>query len=455
MDMQEAQSGQAIDKVEDLASPSALAATQAGDRCGASRTGGGLDAAGQGAPSSNTAPYNCNGEYFKALRWGVDSLYLSVKGKLNAEVVARLKQLKAMAQSRDNPEDQAIAQYPIKGEIFQVKDKGAGRFPYVLDNSNFRIQLSLGQGLMPMAYVKVSATLLAYVGPREAMKRLEPMLSSLGDIEGIPVVSRIDLFVDFVWTGSMEWDRSAWVTRAKQIDAYSENDRFTGWVVGRGGHLLGRLYDKKLQSDKIGAYYLQALWDEVGWKEHEPVWRLEFQIKREILSEFGLSGLDSVLNYQAGLWSYVTAGWLRLALPQEGDQTRSRWPIHPLWGYLSSVDWEGNGGPLLRSNPAPVGEADYQRLYARFLSVLVCFTATRNYESLAHAHHDLMQESLRHYRRKADYEGTDLTTLVFRKVRLKARDYGTTLNDPDVLRLVDQRAQDDLAAIYRAASRGG
>lgn len=35
----------------------------------------------EGAPPSNTAPYNCN-EYFKALRWGVDSLYLSYPGEL-------------------------------------------------------------------------------------------------------------------------------------------------------------------------------------------------------------------------------------------------------------------------------------------------------------------------------------------------------------------------------------
>lgn len=38
---------------------------------------------------------------------------------------------------------------------------------------------------------------------------------------------------------------------------------------------------------------------------------------------------------------------LRLTLPNEADETRSRWPIHPLWQALSSVDWEGNGAPLV------------------------------------------------------------------------------------------------------------
>lgn len=41
-------------------------------------------AADQGTPSSNTVPNNSNGgEFFKPLRWGVDSLYLSYPGRLN------------------------------------------------------------------------------------------------------------------------------------------------------------------------------------------------------------------------------------------------------------------------------------------------------------------------------------------------------------------------------------
>ena len=46
-----------------------------------------------GAPPSNTAPDNCNGGegFFKALRWGVDSLYLSYPGELSKERDAQLK----------------------------------------------------------------------------------------------------------------------------------------------------------------------------------------------------------------------------------------------------------------------------------------------------------------------------------------------------------------------------
>jgi hypothetical protein len=74
--------------------------------------GPGRNGAELGAPPSNTAPDNSNRETFKALRWGVDSLYLSYSGELHADVQARLKSLKAMAQGKDR-EEQSRAQYPL------------------------------------------------------------------------------------------------------------------------------------------------------------------------------------------------------------------------------------------------------------------------------------------------------------------------------------------------------
>jgi hypothetical protein len=91
------------------------------------------------------------------------------------------------------------------------------------------------------------------------------------------------------------------------------------------------------------------LWKAVGRKEGEPVWRVEFQFMREVLEQHGLVSLSSVLANLNGLWSYASTEWLRLAMPNPDDQTRSRWPIHPLWGCISSVDWETDGGPLSRS----------------------------------------------------------------------------------------------------------
>ena len=76
------------------------------------------------------------------------------------------------------------------------------------------------------------------------------------------------------------------------------------------------------------------------------MWRLEFEFRREVLAQLQLDALPSVLEHLNGLWSYATTEWLKLCIPSEADKTRSRWPIHPLWMALASIDWETPGGPL-------------------------------------------------------------------------------------------------------------
>lgn len=431
----------------------AVAQGSAPARSGASRADGGRTGAKpSGIESSNTIPYNCNGETFKALRWGVDSLYLSYAGELLPEVLTRLKALKDMAQGKD-PEQQALAQYPLGGHTFEVKDRGTGLFPYILEDGAFRIQLSKG-GKVPVAYAKVSAGYLAHVGPREAERRLHALLVELARLDTRAMVSRIDLFCDFVWTGPFDWDRSAWVTRAAGIDAFSENGTFTGWMIGRGGVILARLYYKSLQALKTGQDYLVPLWRQAGRADDEPVWRLEFQFKRDMLVQMGLGPLDSTLTHLDGLWSYATTEWLKLTIPQATDRTRSRWPIHGLWGYLSAIDWNGPGGPLSRDFDTTRAPRD-QRLYALYMAGLLGYMAKRQIHDLYQAQEAMTAEVVAYYMGKAYLDGIAFERYIQERVALKVRQYGTALNDPDALDDLDQAEVDAQAAAYRKASRGG
>lgn len=89
---------------DDDTTPESQAAPGSVPALAAQPPGPGRNGAELGAPPSNTAPDNSNKETFKALRWGVDSLYLSYSGELHADVQARLKSLKAMAQGKDREE---------------------------------------------------------------------------------------------------------------------------------------------------------------------------------------------------------------------------------------------------------------------------------------------------------------------------------------------------------------
>ena len=320
-----------------------------------------------GAPPSNTAPYNSitvekerkkteeRENSFRLLRVAIDSLYLSFPGDLGQPIEATLIKLKTYAQSLEI-DQQCQAQYPLGNHIFEVKDKGARLFPYVLEDNAYRIQLSRPGKKLPMAYVKVSAVYLAHKGPVAVQVELNELLREFGSLTGSNVVSRIDMAADFCSPVVMDsWHRSAWVTRATEIHSHSKDQVFTGWTIGMGGHIGCRLYNKIQEIVHSGKAWVFDLWTPMGWKPGDDVWRLEFEFKRDFLKDRGLSSLDSVLDNLNGLWSYATTEWLRLTVPNEGDSTRTRWPTHDLWLTLTGVDWESvNSVKLDKLSPTAI-----------------------------------------------------------------------------------------------------
>lgn len=60
---------------------------------------------------------------FKELFKGIDSLYVSYKGRLKEGLSGLLKEQKTLAQS-DDEKKQALATITIEGHNFEVSDKG-------------------------------------------------------------------------------------------------------------------------------------------------------------------------------------------------------------------------------------------------------------------------------------------------------------------------------------------
>jgi hypothetical protein len=407
------------------------------------------------APPSNTASNKCNIGLFKPLRWGVDSLYLSFPGQLADSVDKKLQALKQEAQSQ-RPHEQVGAQYKVDGHIFEVKDKGSGLFPYVLQDNCFRIALSRPTAKsLPMAYAQISSQFLSAIAPVAAEEHLRKILDQLGDVEPITNVSRIDVFVDFVSGVDMEsWDRTAWVTHGHRVSSYSEQGKFSGWAIGLGGVIACRLYDKTLEIESSGKVYLRELWAESGWMDGQRVWRLEFEFKREFLSQKGVTRLRDVLCNLAGIWAYATDEWLRLTIPDEKDKTRSRWAVHPLWQCLSSVDWEGDGGPLsarFSMHRAP----DDKYLFGRGLSLIFAFMARGHLNDFYVAGNSYLNW-LVSYAEKFHClkEGIPFEQYVQEQVAIRARRFNTVLNlsedEPE-----DNIKVEEAARAYRKASKGG
>ena len=397
--------------------------------------------------ATNNSINNING-LVKFLRWGVDSLYLSYQGELYPHINEQLHQLKRQAQS-DKIHEQSKAQIKVGDHLFEVKDKGTSMFNYVLEDNAFRIQLSRPGKAVPMAYVKLSSEHLTHLLPADAEKRLSEVLSQLGAIESTANVSRIDMFVDFVSEQNMEaWNREAWVTRASDVTAYAIDNHFTGWSIGLGGVVAARLYDKIYEIVKSNKDYLIPLWKAGGWLEGEPIWRLEFEFKRQMLVQKDLAKLTDVLANLNGLWSYATTEWLKLTIPNLDDQTRSRWAIHPMWASLSSLDWETNGGELKQrfSNERTPKDGDALN---RALSAVTTWMAIHGYREYELAIHPFFLALGNFINNRSMDFGLSFEQFIDEKVAKKARLFNT-LDNNEPTEIDHQSAAD----AYRKASHG-
>lgn len=97
-------------------------------------------------------------------------------------------------------------------------------------------------------------------------------------------------------------DIDAW--EPSEINTYAVSGHFSGWTIGQGGIMSARLYNKSLEIVSSGKEWIIPLWQKAGWDGESQVWRLEFQIKREVLTQKNISKLYEVLNHLNGLWSY-------------------------------------------------------------------------------------------------------------------------------------------------------
>ena len=394
----------------------------------------------------------------KILRIGVDSLYLSFQGEILPAIELALADRKLLAQSRQKA-NQALAQLPVLGHLFEVRAGRQGLFPYVLEDGSFRISLASGESRkLPFAYVKISSDLLAHKGPERACDELIAILGELaGDFEIYPTVSRVDLFADFQTVVDLgELHREAWVTRAGAVDSYSRQSQFSGWVIGAGGPISSRLYDKTLEiKQKKHKAYLLDLWMRAGMVSDLPVWRQEFQLRREVLDQLGIRSFSGLMQNLGGIWGYASQDWLRLAEPQTGDSNRGRWPTHPMWTQLSEIRWRLDDVPLVRRySPARVPAQD--KLFRLSMAVLTSFMAIHgitNYQEGMKAFQE--QCEIFHRNRCDGVLNIALEDWVELQVRNKGRLYNSLRNVPSLREESDTPDEVDADAIeYTKQSRG-
>jgi hypothetical protein len=406
-----------------------------------------------GAPPSYRAPNRCNGVLFQPLSQHIDSLEVSFKGELSGRSAEDLERCKGLAQSRDEAV-RASAQVVIGDCFFEVSDKGAGLFPYVIRDSRFYIKLSRpGNRSVPMAHCQIRNVHLLQVGPSQALQDLRWFMDALGEVEGPEKISRVDLAVDFVSDVQMDsWGREAWVTRLEYKQAHSVGERFTGWSIGRKDALQFGFYDKTFEIlRESGKHYLYEIWDQAGWAPWDSVWRAEGRFRRPVLAQFDLNTLGDALSGLPGLWVYLTETSLRLTAPNHADATRARWPNHPLWDSIAKVAWDVPLSRLTRHYKHVNAPSD-RTLAIREIANLTSVMARDGILEIGVARdrlRDIVMSQLMSIHAFSDREPEEI---LIEKAREKGRRYGTINNVAGTPALPP--ADDAAAQAYRKASKG-
>lgn len=266
---------------------------------------------------------------------GLDALHLSARGWVRSELWAELD----FGRSQSKPEPVELG-----GERFQTKPFGLrGRTDWLVSEG---FQLHLGPlKLLPPALLEVRSALLHQVEPEVAVARARGVLGAVFVSEPDVVCSRLDLHADLQDIAPrLEW-LERFVSRANQARMFQrvepDGERIlSGFTFGRGG-LLARLYDKTLEQREKGKAWRADLWPQAD--SSRPVWRLEFQLRREVLKGFGVRSPEEVVACRQDLWRYCVRRWL--SLRRKGEHSdRSRWPVLGWWwelGRLRFGDYQG------------------------------------------------------------------------------------------------------------------
>lgn len=98
------------------------------------------------------------------------------------------------------------------------------------------------------------------------------------------------------------------VNRSHKHEAKKNGSQLETYYSGEPhSHIRLILYDKSKEIAHSNKNWLYQIW---GIEPPACVWRVEFRLKREVLRQFRIYGIDDLLESLAGIWTYLTTEWV-------------------------------------------------------------------------------------------------------------------------------------------------
>ena len=294
---------------------------------GQSRAQAGISCAPQVAKGRRKRRVHCGVDFLKVslwLEWSEDSSFLDL--------------LEFKKQYMQSTETDDLAPVTVAGMSWNLSRTGTRFFAYRLTAGDVTLLLSKRVGSeLPSARLEIGSLtsqtdlLATLVRVRQFLKGVQAKILK-------EHVGELHLASDFIGVDlqSLGLDnRYRCFSSVSNFSTYFQHWNLTGVCLGKGDIML-RCYDKGLELKT--AHHKQEVFSELWGLEHfddEPVTRVEFQLRREVLREFTglesqgfvLASADKLLEALASIWRYCTNLWARFAAEdvdrESKHQTRS------------------------------------------------------------------------------------------------------------------------------------
>lgn len=295
----------------------------------------------------------------RVINSGVDTLVVSIDKGTDEKWFEVLDDLKEWA--RENSEEPVIKLGPEKAKISR---SNWHRCKYQIVTADYNIGVSPSKNI-PDIYAQINSGAIYSHGLEGAYKLLMLILEDVGNY-GHVKGSRLDLFCDVQGVNFCLDDISRFSTRARRKRPEIDGEIVTSLNFGTFPMYL-RIYNKTTEIRKKGGSEIKIVWRQSGlYNEDEDVWRIEFEMGREIFKHTGVDSVEELLENLRPLWLLLLT-WCSLRVPSKNLQ-KSRWPVDPLWKMLEAVEFRGEAVPAVRQAKA---EASLEKLiigYGGYLS---------------------------------------------------------------------------------------
>lgn len=311
---------------------------------------------------------------FNCLLCGVDSLDLGLWvnwGEQWPELLAYLQTNKDQAQEKKSVLDAT----PSKRQFLHLPTGKAPNFRFHLQFPDYHVYIGISATARnsPNVYVSLASTALWAMGVVDAVDQVILDLASLGGSVYRVVPSRLDLCADYQLSASpsLPFFKNHAVARSRAQSSFELAGVLETFYSGApGAPVRLRIYDKSKEIKKSGKLWFGELW---GIEEPENVWRIEYQMRRAPLKQFGINSIDDLTEKIGGLWSYLSENWFSLRL-QDNDQQNRR-SLLPWWADVQEQQKEFGPAIRLRRGMGPINPASASWLVCHISGCLASFAA--------------------------------------------------------------------------------